>query len=150
MKPSLVVWSLILLIGFWASDIWMAVYGEANLWMAWAIIFVIGYYAMTKTAKKMPKDVMAAWVLVSASGFLATFAVALGVVSVSFSFIMGLWLLLTGAALYVSAKDTLYKFLGMIYLFSGILVPTAFGASYFIGGALVFGLIGLIHSLLTK
>jgi len=153
MKPALVVWSLIMLVGFWASHVWANVYGESVLWIAWAVVFLVGYFAIGKTMKKMPKEIGMMWAMVTVFGFLATLAVAQNLVSVNFSYLMGLWLLLTGAALYTGSHkggSPSDMALSIVYLVSAVLIPLEFANVYFLGGALTFGLLGLIHSLLMK
>ncbi len=151
MKTSVIGWGLVLLVGLWASDYALkAGYSEATLWVAWAIILNILNYAVGKTMKKMPKDIGNVWMQAGVFGFLVTVALAANLVAFPYYWLMSLWLILLGAALFVGGQkmnDVSGMGLGVIYLFSALLVPVT---GYFIYGALVLGLLGLINGYFAK
>ena len=81
MKSSVVIWGLVLLVGFWASDYAVkANYSEAILWVAWAVILNLLNYGIGKTMKKTPKELTAVWMQAGVFGFLVSLVVAAGVI----------------------------------------------------------------------
>lgn len=151
MKTSVVAWGLVLLVGFWASDYLLGTgFSEAYLWIAWAIIFNILNYAVGKTMKKTPKEIGTLWMMGGVFGFLVTIVVAMNVVDLPFFWLMSLWLILMGAALFTGGHKMNNPgsiMMGIIYLFAALFVPTA---GYFTYGALVFGLLGLISGYFAR
>ncbi len=153
MKNSLFAWGLVLIIGFLASH-WLVLqgYNEAWLWVAWAVIFNVGHYAVGKTMKKVSKSMQSVWMLSGIFGFIVTVAVALGVVSLNFGFLMSFWFLLIGATLFAGGhegKDNLMIFSAVILAFSSIFT-LAFGNSYFLAGSLILGLLTLLNGIFMR
>lgn len=154
MNTAILVWGIILLIGLgWASP-YLAATGalsEAQLWMAWAIIFVVGSWALGKTVyKKASKESVAAWTQVLAFGLIVSFAVALGYVAAPMISLMALWFILFGAAMWKASDKSMDSVLhGVILALVGVALP-AFGANYWVTGALFLGLGQIIRSLLMK
>ncbi len=153
MKMSLVVWGLILIIGFYASD-WLLLqgYNASWLWIAWAVIFNVGHFALGKSMKKSSKSMQAVWMHIGIFGLITTVVIALGIVSLSLAFLMAFWLLLIGAALFAGGhegKDSLSVCSGLILIIGAIFTP-AFGNSYFLAGSLLLGLLMLLHGIWLK
>ena len=157
MKPALLVWGLILLVGLgWASPYALShgLLTEAQLWMAWAVIFLIGSFAVGKTMKKMPKETGMVWASTTVFGLIATFAIALGYLAAPLSALMGLWLVLFGAVIWkAGTKDSLSSTSGVILALIGLVLPGWFAAApggYWVAGALFLGLWTIFHSLAAK
>ncbi len=153
MNSALVVWGIILLVGLGGSPWIVQAAGitEATLWMAWAIIFVVGSWALGKQMKAS-KEVAGTWTLVNVFGLITTFAVALGYVAAPLSFLMALWFILWGAAMWKAGpKGSAAAASGVILALVGTQVPAWFaGSGYWMAGALFLGLWPVIHSLLMK
>ncbi len=151
MKTSLVVWGLVLLVGFWASDYLIGTgFKEAHLWIAWAVILNLLNYAVGKTMKKTPKEIGTLWMQAGLFGFLASVIVALNIIALPLSWLMSLWLILLGAALFAGSHKMSNPdgiMMGIIYIFAALFVPTT---GYFLYGALVFGLLGLVNGYFAK
>jgi hypothetical protein len=150
MNAATIVWGLILLIGLgWASP--MSGLSEAQLWMAWAIIFVVGSYALGKTVhKKASKESMASWMHVLVFGLIVSFAAALGYVAFPLSSLMSLWLILFGAAMWKAADKNMDAAVhGVVTALVGVALPL-FGANYWMTGAIFLGLGPIICSILSK
>ena len=125
---------------------------EAWIWVALAIILLIMNFWVGKTFKKTPKESESVWLALSVFGFITTLAVAFAVVPVQLSWLMSLWLLLMGAAIWVGshmAQDGLGMFVGLTVLFSSLFAP-GFGASYLLAGALFLGFLGIVHGYLME
>jgi hypothetical protein len=146
------IWGLILLIGLgWASPYALStgMATEAQLWMAWAVVFLIGSWAMGKAMKKMPKDVGMTWMHATVFGVIVSFAVALGYVAAPLSALMALWFILWGAAMWKTAgsKDGVVH--GVVLALVGVTLGS-FGGNYWMTGAIFLGLMPIICTLLAK
>lgn len=153
MKNSLVIWGIILIAGFFASH-WLLAqgYNPAWLWIAWAVIFNIGHYAVGKTMKKISKSMQQVWMMGGIFGLIVTLVVALDVVSLNLGFLMSFWFLIIGATLFAGgheSKDSAMIFGSMVLVFSSIFT-LAFGNSYFLAGSLILGLLTLLHGVFMK
>jgi hypothetical protein len=151
MKQAMYGWALVLLVGFYASDYALkAGYSQQYIWIAWAIIFVVMNFAVGKSHKKVPEDVMSMWMTVNVFGFLATLAVAGGLVALPYAWLMSLWFILMGAAIFAGGhkmNSTCNVMEGVVFVFAALMVPTT---GYFLYGSLVFGLYALVSTYFSK
>ncbi len=151
MKTPIAVWGLILLVGFWASDYAIKTgYSEQTLWVAWAIIFTVLNYAMGNAMKKIPAEVKTMWMEATVFGLIASLAVASRVVALPFPWLMALWFIIFGAAMFAGGhkmNNISGIMMGIVLLFTAVFVPPT---GYFLYGALVFGLFSLISGLIQK
>jgi hypothetical protein len=153
MKTSLVVWGLVLLVGFYLSHLLVfQEYNQAWIWIGWAIIFNVGHYFVGKTMKKTSKTMQKVWMQAGILGLIITVVLALGIVNIGFGFVMTMWFLLIGAAMFIGGqerKDSLMMFSAMVLVFSSVFV-LAFGNSYFLAGSLIMGLVTMMQGVFME
>ncbi|MBI4174939.1 MAG: hypothetical protein HY517_04810 [Candidatus Aenigmarchaeota archaeon] len=152
MNTPLTVWGIVLLVVFAGAHYLSASFNAAWLWVAVAIIIILLNAWVGKQMKGSPKGSKETWMSLSAFGFLSTLAVASGLVPVDVSWLMSLWLLLIGAALFSeghSRNNQMNVYSGAVIAVASLFV-SGFGSWYFMAGALFLGLLGLINGLLAK
>ncbi len=153
MNMPLTVWGLVLLLVFAGAHYLSAMYSAQWLWIAIAVIIIaLGMWVGKQLMKGAAKGSKETWMSINIFGLLTTLAVAFGVIPVDLSWLMSLWLLLLGAAIYSeghSRNSQMSISAGLIIIVSSLFVP-GFGAWYFMAGALFIGLLGLINGYLSK
>ncbi|MCX6816248.1 MAG: hypothetical protein NT120_05375 [Candidatus Aenigmarchaeota archaeon] len=151
MKQAMYGWSLVLLVGFWISEYALKQgYTEQVLWVAWAIILNIINYAVLKSMKKTPVDIMSLWMTAGIFGLLVSFGVAGGLLALPFHWLMTLWFALLGATMFASGfklNNPSSVMTGIVFVFGALLVPSV---GYFAYGAIVFGLFSLVSTYFSK
>ena len=148
MHTQMTVWGVVLLIVFAAAHYAVPGYiSAAYMWVVLAIIMI----ALNMWVGKSMKDVAAAsksvWMSVTIFGFLTTLVVAFGFVPVDVSWLMSLWLLLIGGAIFSEGHTSnmqMMSYSGLVIAVASLFV-SGFGTWYFMAGALFFGLLGLIN-----
>src|SRR3989338_3471067 len=151
MNTPLTVWGLVLLVAFTGAHYMAGSYSAAWLWVGIAVVIIL-LSAWVGKNMKASKGSTETWMALSVFGFITTLVVAFGLISVSMSWLMSLWLLLLGAAIYSEGharNNQPHIYSGLVVVVAALLVP-GFGSSYFLACALFVGLGGLISGLLAK
>lgn len=149
MNGPLTAWGVVLLVLFGAAHYLVPSYiSEAYMWVAIAVILLV-LNALIGKKMKSSEGSKTTWMQLSAFGFITTLIVAFGVVPVSVSWLMSLWLLLIGAAIYSEGHANnmqMHNYWGLVLVIASLFVP-GFTSWYFMAGALFLGLGGLIGGL---
>jgi len=151
MNATMAIWGLVLLIVFaaaqYATPSYLAV---EHMWVVLAII-IVALNAWVGKRMKADEAGRGTWLSLAVFGFIVTVIVAFGVVPLDVSWLMSLWLLLIGAGILaggIAGKFSPHIFGGFVMLFAALFVP-AFGAQYFMAGAIFLGLFGLISGIFS-
>ena len=145
------IWGIIFLIIFGAAHYAVPSYLDAAMmWVAIGIIFLILNFVMGSKMKGT-EGAKHTWMSLVVFGFIVTLVVALGYVSLELSWLMSLWLLLYGVGIYSEgqAQNIQMHTAGGLFLVIAALFVPAFGANYFLAGALFLGLYTLIGGLIA-
>lgn len=154
MNTPLTVWGVVLLLVFaGAHYLALAGYNVAWLWVGLAVVINLANMWTGKQMKGSPKGMKEVWMAAGLFGFLATLAVAFEVVPVSTAWLMSLWLLLLGAAMFAgghASHNPLSDYAGLVLVVSSLFVP-AFGSQWqFMAGALFLGVFGIVNGYFAK
>ncbi|MBI2583614.1 MAG: hypothetical protein HYW25_03020 [Candidatus Aenigmarchaeota archaeon] len=156
MNAAKVLWGLILLVGFAATQLYGVPGGlsEANAWIAWSIIIFVLTWVVGRTLKPQPdKAASGAWMTLMIFGLILSLVIAgtamQGTSWVPLWWLMSLWFLVLGAAKFATMgqKDPAVMAVSVVYLFSALFVA-GWGANYWLIGGIVFGLPAIIHGLM--
>lgn len=151
MTNVMIVWGLVFLVGMFAThymgvDPWTA-------WVAWLAVFFFGNMMVGKMMGKSPREIVHMWAVVNILGALITIAFLTNTIVFEESKVMAIWLFLMGSAMFAGAhqmKNPENIFVGLLWIATGIVLPTWFADSSFLIGGLVFGLPHVIGGLLKK
>lgn len=151
MTNVMIVWGLVFLVGMFAThylgvDPWTS-------WVAWLAVFFFGNIIVGKMMGKAPREITHMWMVVNVLGALLTIAFLTNTIAFEESKVMAIWFFLMGAAVFAGAhqaKNPEQIFMGLLWIATGIVLPTWFADSSFLIGGLVFGLPPVIGGLLKK
>jgi hypothetical protein len=147
-----IVWGLVFLIGMFAThymgvDSWTA-------WVVWLAVFFFGNIAVDKLMKgKKVMEIKHMWHVVNILGVLITIAFLTNTLVFDSAKVMSVWLILMGGAVFAGAhqsKNVEQIFMGLLWVATGLVLPSWFADVPFLIGGLVFGLPPVISGLLKK